>query len=251
LPDVPGPIIQHSLALPLFGVSNWLSYFPDSSPLSYLVSELKKCASVYLFSSFRDDRLNLCYDSILALSYISTPSAPCELHFLHNSGCNSFAFEHDWLETYHRVHFVQKIFSMYMMNVRNIAQHSHLLSQSNSKTGPCRRKYASIPFHGKFPQTHSHLKPETTAHTMMLKGAENSWYSLSHNIANIMLFIQLSTVEFSGASIDSLFDGFEIIGPVVHIYSQHAGLTNPGCKYAIFNYFAANSSISNIGGKTK
>jgi len=49
-----------------------------------------------------------------------TPSAPCELHEVHSFGRNSLSFEHDWMETYHPLHFVLKIFLMYTLYVQNI-----------------------------------------------------------------------------------------------------------------------------------
>jgi len=49
------------------------------------------------------------------------------------SGRNSLGFQHDWLETYHRLYFVHKIFFMYTLYVRKLAQCFHSLNQHNLK----------------------------------------------------------------------------------------------------------------------
>jgi len=65
--------------------------------------------------------------------------------------------------------FCTEAFFVYTMYVQDLAQCFHSLSQSNSKTGPCHRKYASIQFPDGFEWLNSDLKVMKYAQTITLK----------------------------------------------------------------------------------
>jgi len=60
---------------------------------------------------------------------------------------------------------------------------------------------------------------------MILKGAEHHLYSLLQDCTNMVLCTAFNH--------EVLLGGHQYIGPVVHVYSQHASLTNPSCKYTL------------------
>ncbi len=161
----------------------------------------------------------------------------------HYSGRNSFGFQHDWLKTYHRLHFLQKVFFVYTLNVRKLAQRFHSLSRRNSKIGPRRRKYASVQFWAGWLRLDSHSKALAYAHTITLKYRENSWNSLFHNCPNMVLSISFLTWSFSARSIDHLATVWSISNQSWPAWHQHASLTSLTLSMPFSTFSRHNQSV--------